>query len=699
MSKKERILETISELRKFRFCGPSDDPDAQTAVTSGYRYLLIQLQRTATPFIPESMGKTLNGIEVEINNLYSAYEAHAEVDALLPDIEEIIQDLDESAFSVTTGEKLRPSKQDFTQQDHELFLKIEIDIKTKPDKYQEAGIWLDEYYDVEAFWGRKIAYYKLLDKGAQISEKNYGMIRGDCWLELAFWTIILERKMFCPLSELRHIYETEKKHLKAIEEAKDLLQISEEEADIKGITAVVDKGYYFNNKAITEAITSHLGLFGNLENGVSIKFRFLEAIDDLFKDIGEFISIENAKRILLLTWLVTDPEANDGKIKLTKFQEWTWENPVAFDRGLAHSLLPYEKWMHFTSLAWAKCKAEASVSNENNKIKTITYPKKKAEQLSEQAVKKNIKKKEENDDDGNTWIPKTYGDYKRLSIAIADELVNNTKESTTKEIDMILSCVRNALSDLRAILTNIYMSLHHPEVNYRHAGSTVWINDKRIEYRLTDSIIFHYMSLFEFVRRVKFDYSSYDNFRQEFYKKWPKDPKAVAFTSAGWSILEAVFYFLSNISASISKDLELIYWDNSEGDNHFQTEANWEGYDDLIICPEQDKIIRIWRERLISLFNSTFSPEKWPLLEREFDTINCQLEYEYEQAMLIAKPESEELEWPQDKVQIIEEIGNELTKGKKKSDAVRDVIGRHKKLGASMFNRIRQAYNRNTAKK
>jgi hypothetical protein len=84
------ILRLIEDARKFRFCGPSDDPDEITAVTSGYRYLLVQLKRLAGPILPTPAASRLEAIDVEVNNIYSAFEARAEVDALLPDIEDAL---------------------------------------------------------------------------------------------------------------------------------------------------------------------------------------------------------------------------------------------------------------------------------------------------------------------------------------------------------------------------------------------------------------------------------------------------------------------------------------------------------------------------------------------------------------------------------------------------------------------------------
>lgn len=93
--RKEIIADLIEEARRFRFCGPSDDPDEQTAVTSGYRYLVTQFKRLAAPVLTSPSVARLNAIEVEIDNLYSAYDARAELDALLPEIETALERLDD----------------------------------------------------------------------------------------------------------------------------------------------------------------------------------------------------------------------------------------------------------------------------------------------------------------------------------------------------------------------------------------------------------------------------------------------------------------------------------------------------------------------------------------------------------------------------------------------------------------------------
>jgi hypothetical protein len=90
----------IEAARRFRFCTPSADPDEQSAVTTGYRYVLVQIQRLATPLLPEAYASRLNAIAVDVESIYSAYDAKAELDALLPDIEAALEQADESMLAV-----------------------------------------------------------------------------------------------------------------------------------------------------------------------------------------------------------------------------------------------------------------------------------------------------------------------------------------------------------------------------------------------------------------------------------------------------------------------------------------------------------------------------------------------------------------------------------------------------------------------
>ncbi len=119
MSKKDRLTHLIERARSFTFCGPSDDLDEQTAVTTGYRYVLVQIKRLGSPLLAEAEAARLNAIDVEVDNIYTAYDARAELDALMPDIEAALARADENALDVGGSACThRPEKSSSNSQRH-----------------------------------------------------------------------------------------------------------------------------------------------------------------------------------------------------------------------------------------------------------------------------------------------------------------------------------------------------------------------------------------------------------------------------------------------------------------------------------------------------------------------------------------------------------------------------------------------------
>lgn len=59
----------------------------------------MQFKRLAGPILPEEPASRLNSINVEIDDLYSAYDARAELDALIPDIEAALEFADDAGMS------------------------------------------------------------------------------------------------------------------------------------------------------------------------------------------------------------------------------------------------------------------------------------------------------------------------------------------------------------------------------------------------------------------------------------------------------------------------------------------------------------------------------------------------------------------------------------------------------------------------
>ncbi len=102
LTRTERIAEVIKDIRNFRFSGPIDDFDAQSAFCLECRHLLIQLQRLTSPILPSIEKERLNSLEVDVNDVFSAFEVHSEMLAFLPDIETAMSGTDSSAPSVST---------------------------------------------------------------------------------------------------------------------------------------------------------------------------------------------------------------------------------------------------------------------------------------------------------------------------------------------------------------------------------------------------------------------------------------------------------------------------------------------------------------------------------------------------------------------------------------------------------------------
>lgn len=65
--------------------------------------MVTHLKRLAGPILPQPAASQLEAIEVEVDNLYSAFDARAELDALLPDIEAALTFLDENGIAVGTN--------------------------------------------------------------------------------------------------------------------------------------------------------------------------------------------------------------------------------------------------------------------------------------------------------------------------------------------------------------------------------------------------------------------------------------------------------------------------------------------------------------------------------------------------------------------------------------------------------------------
>jgi hypothetical protein len=104
-----------------------------------------------------------------------------------------------------------------------------------------------------------------------------------------------------------------------------------------------------------------------LENEIKEKrtpasiIRFQEAqhyLLDNYRD-QEFLSKEVAAKIIIITWLLTDPDAGKANLHITEFEKWKWEpldNVFKGNRDFKGFLFAQNKdlWMRLVSIAWEK---------------------------------------------------------------------------------------------------------------------------------------------------------------------------------------------------------------------------------------------------------------------------------------------------------------------------------------------------------
>lgn len=149
----------------------------------------------------------------------------------------------------------------FTDSDRELFRQIKSDIKKNPDKYSDAGKSIDKYF---------------------FSEDEYWNTR--------------KTELKCCLAFLDP-------NAPKLESSKDPKFL-----------------------AIQEARKRELCLLFNKKSPPSYVVRLEDCWTSLLMQYGygNFLSKMSAKKVLLITWLLTDPDAEKANLGLTQFEDWPW---------------------------------------------------------------------------------------------------------------------------------------------------------------------------------------------------------------------------------------------------------------------------------------------------------------------------------------------------------------------------------------
>lgn len=102
-AKRVHLREILSKLSRLRLCGPSDDPDEQTAVTESYKYLLTHVKRLSKGLVSAEVRRELDPLSADsIESIYDVYNSKAHLDAIAIDI---AYDLDNRTFDLDQSEE------------------------------------------------------------------------------------------------------------------------------------------------------------------------------------------------------------------------------------------------------------------------------------------------------------------------------------------------------------------------------------------------------------------------------------------------------------------------------------------------------------------------------------------------------------------------------------------------------------------
>jgi hypothetical protein len=118
----------------------------------------------------------------------------------------------------------------------------------------------------------------------------------------------------------------------------------------------------------------------------ALYIRFKEAQNCLLKKYKneQFITEDDAKQITLITWLLTDPDAEKADIGITELEKWLWDTTddiTKISRRFAQSLwiqskAGYKSWMKLVRISWTKISAgkqHKTSSSKSNRIVGDTW--------------------------------------------------------------------------------------------------------------------------------------------------------------------------------------------------------------------------------------------------------------------------------------------------------------------------------------
>jgi hypothetical protein len=116
----------------------------------------------------------------------------------------------------------------------------------------------------------------------------------------------------------------------------------------------------------------------------ALLLRFQEARDYLLEKYKDqpFIPENDAKKIIIIVWLLTDPDAEKSNLNITELENWSWEpldDVTKLSRGYANFLWfyggkVYNPWMKLVCVAWEKLKDKKKRWYQTSMFKYVVIP-------------------------------------------------------------------------------------------------------------------------------------------------------------------------------------------------------------------------------------------------------------------------------------------------------------------------------------
>ena len=144
------------EIEKFKFCGPSDDPDEQTAVVYGFKHMAKRFSGMITK-IP--MIEIPSNINFDIEHIVEAYDLHSDLQVVIDNLRSIIADSERtksvishklsSQMTIEESKNVQPTKHDMKDKPKVFIassaesLEVAEAINLNLDHDTESTLWKD----------------------------------------------------------------------------------------------------------------------------------------------------------------------------------------------------------------------------------------------------------------------------------------------------------------------------------------------------------------------------------------------------------------------------------------------------------------------------------------------------------------------------------------------------------------------------